>query len=147
MRQVLMLCASLLAIACGDDPASPQAELRAWVARGESAVEERDRGTLIGMTSPDYADARGHDIEALGDLLRLYFFRHRGIALLISIDDIIVTAETSAVIDLTVAMAGSGGAVPGFSADAYRFELDVHKPDDEWLLIGARWAELGQTPR
>jgi len=76
-------------------------------------------------------------------MLRIYFFRQNSIALLTSIDNITLMGETAAMVELTVGMAGTNSGVIGLNADAYRFEFELEKPDDEWLLIGARWGELG----
>ena len=50
--------------------------------------------------------------------------------------------DTAAMVDVTVGMAGTNNDVLGLSADAYRFEFELEKPDDEWVLIGARWGDL-----
>lgn len=130
--------------ACGEPEDTPEEELRQWVSRGESAAEDKDRGELMDMISPAYADGRGNDRDRIGDLLRVYFFRQKAIALLVTIDDIVVTGETAALLDLTVAMAGTNSDRPGIRADAYRFEFELTKPEDEWLLIGARWGPVGR---
>ena len=65
------------------------------------------------------------------------------ISLLVDIKDIRVFGDTIAEVDLNVGMAGGDDSILGFSADAKKFELELEKVDDEWLLIGARWAELG----
>jgi len=44
-------------------------------------------------------------------------------------------------------MAGTNNNAFGIDADAYKFELELQKPDDEWLLIGARWGDLGGNLR
>jgi hypothetical protein len=44
---------------------------------------------------------------------------------------------------LDVGMAGTNDGVLGFSADAYRFEMQLEKEDDDWLLMSARWGEIG----
>jgi len=138
----------MLIVACGpaDPDASPEDELRAWVARGEIAAEEKDRGGLLDMISEDYADSRGNDFEQIGNLLRVYFFRQDSIALPTSIDDISVMGETAAVVNITVGMVGTRNSRLGLNVDAYRFEFELEKVDDEWLLIGARWGELGGKP-
>jgi hypothetical protein len=33
--------------------------------------------------------------------------------------------------------------VLGFSADAYRFEMELARDGDDWLLISGRWGEVG----
>ena len=80
-------------------------------------------------------------------MLRIYFFRQNSIALLTSIDSIEVSGETAATVVVSIGMAGTQNSALGISADAYKFEFELVKPDDDWLLIGARWAELGQDLR
>lgn len=136
----------ILLFGCGGTGPGPEEEIRAWVHRGQEAVEDRDRGTLLDMVSPAYADARGNDRDDIGNLLRYYFLRHDRFALLTRIDDIKVVGETAATLELEVGMAGTGGDA-GFRADARRLELELERRDGEWLLIGARWGELGEVPK
>lgn len=143
MHYLILSLMMLLISACGDSASDPEAELRDWVARGETAVEAKDRSGLLDMISEDYVDARGNDRNNIGNMLRAYFFRQQSIALLTGIDEVTFYGDTAALLRLTVGMAGSNGGVLGFSADAYQFELELQKPDDEWVLIGARWGELG----
>jgi len=147
VRLLILSLTLLFLAACGGDADDPEGELREWVARGEAAAEEKDRGGLLDMISPDYADARGNDRESIGDMLRLYFFRQQSIALLTSVDDISLMDDTAALVNVTVGMAGTGSGALGLNADAYRFEFELEKPDDEWILIGARWAEIGRDMR
>ena len=143
MRNVVLAVVCLALTACGEPEESPEQQIRDWIARGEIAAEEKDRGALLGMIAPGYADARGNDREQIGDLLRLYFFRQNSIALLVDVGEITVNAGTAALVNLTVGMAGTNAHASGFRADAYNFEFELQKPDDEWLLIGARWGSLG----
>ena len=147
MRLVLIYMTVLLLTACGssESPNDPESELRAWIERGELAAESKDRGALLDMISADYADGRGNDRDEIGNLLRLYFFRQNNIALLTSIDDIQVFGDTAARVDLTVGMAGTQNAGIGLNADAYRFEFELEKADEEWLLIGMRYGALGNS--
>ena len=110
----------------------------------------RSRGTAACLGcgwSESYADARGNERSDIENLLRIYFLRQQKIALLTSIEQITVYADTAAKIELTVGMAGINDSVLGLSADAYRFELELEKDADEWLLISARWGELGEEMR
>lgn len=143
MRILFLPVVLLLLAACGESAGTPEDEIRAWVASAESAVEAEDRSGLLDMISVDYADGRGQDRTRIGELLRAYFFRNDEISLLVSIDDMELSGATAAQVLLTVGMAGSSGNAFGFSADAYNFELELHKPDEEWLLLGASWGELG----
>ena len=149
MLRYLLICTICLVTAgCGDgaSEASPEDAVRAWVARGEAAAEDKDRGALLEMISGDYVDGRGNDREQIGDLLRIYFFRQNSIALLTSIDDITINGETAALVNLTVGMAGTNSSALGLSAEAYNFEFELERFDDDWQLIGARWSKLGGQP-
>lgn len=146
MRFVTFACILLIA-SCGGPEGSAEEALRAWVNRGELAAEEKDRSTLLEMISENYLDARGNDHKQIGDLLRLVFFRQNSIALLTNIDSINLSGETAAKIELSIGMAGTKDSALGFSADAYQFEFELVKDDDDWILIGARWGELGQELR
>ena len=130
--------------ACGGPEAGPEEQVRQWLARGEEAAEAKERRALIGMISPDYTDTRGNDRPDIENILRAYFFRQNSISLLINIEDVRLIADSAARIDLTVGMAGQNDGVLGFSADAYRFEMELMKEGDDWLLISARWGELGE---
>ena len=143
MRTTLIGTCLVLLAACGGGPeGSPEDAIRAWVARGEQAAEEKDRGGLLDMISEDYADGRGNNRDEIGDLLRIYFFRQQTIALLTSIDDIVMSGDTAAIVNVTVGMAGTNSGALGLSADAYNFEFELQRDDEEWLLIGARWGNL-----
>lgn len=128
---------------CGEPPSEPEEELRAWVAAGAEAVENKERRSLVGMISTSYADARGNERGDIENLLRVYFLRQNKIGLLHDIEEITVYGETAAKLVMTVGMAGTNDGVLGFSANAYRFELELEKDGDDWLLIAARWGELG----
>lgn len=144
---LLAVVAATLFAACSGPSQGPEAELREWVQRGVAAVEAKQRRKLVAMISPAYTDARGQDRERIDNILRGYFFRMNSIELLTAIEDISIMGETAAEISMTVGMAGGHDGVFGFSADAYRFRLELEKHDDDWLLIAARWGELGDDLR
>jgi len=143
MMRIVMFGLIFLLASCGGDENSPENEIRAWVTRGEHAAEEKNRGELLDMISENYADARGNDRKHIGDLLRLYFLRQDSVALLTSIDDIVLSGETAATVQVAVGMAGTRDDVLGFDADAYNFEFELIRTDGDWLLIGAAWGRLG----
>ena len=136
------LCAAVLS-ACSEERSAPEQELRAWVDEGIEAAEAKERRRLVGMVSPAYTDGRGNERSDIEDLLRVYMFRQNRIVLLPDIEEITVYDDTAAMIVMTVAMAGTSDGVLGFSADAYRFALELEKDGGEWQLISARWGELG----
>jgi len=132
-----------LVAGCSGPQGTPEEALRAWVERAGQAAGDKDRGTIVDMISPSYADARGNDRDAIDRMLRIYFLRQRDVALLATINDMTVRGETAAVVDVTAGMAGTNSGTFGFRADAYRFELELEVHEGEWLLIGARWGEPG----
>jgi hypothetical protein len=149
VTRTLFIVSLLIALlgACGEPPAAPEEELRAWVATGIEAAENEDRRTLVDMLSSSYADNRGNGRDDIDKLMRAYFFRQDSIALLPHIEEITVYDRTAAKIVMTVGMAGTNGGALGFSADAYRFALELEKGADDWQLISARWGELGNELR
>lgn len=144
---LLAVVAATLFAACSGPSPGPEAELREWVQRGVAAVEAQQRRELVAMISPAYTDARGNDRDQIENRLRAYFFRMNSIELLTAIEEISIMGETAAEISMTVGMAGGHDGVFGFSADAYRFLLELEKHDNDWLLIAARWGELGDDLR
>lgn len=122
----------------------PTGALRDWIEAAEARAEDKDRRGLLAMISESYADARGNDREKIGNIIRMYFMRQQSVAILTSIDDIEVMGDTAANVTLTVGMAGKNASALGVSANAFNFELELENPDDEWLLIGARWGKVGR---
>ena len=139
-----LICAVLTG--CGGGPeAGPEEAVRAWIDAAETAAEDKDRHGLLAMISENYADARGNGYVQIGSMLRFYFLRQQSVILFTSIDDIVVMGETAAQVTLTVGMAGTDASALGVRADAYNFELELENTDDEWMLIGARWGEIGSV--
>ena len=134
-------CAMLAA--CGGAPGSAEDEIRAWVDRGHEAAETKDRGELVEMISPTYADGRGNSRDDIENLFRYYFLRSNKVGLLVSVDDIEVFDETAAEVMLTVGMGATTDSALGFNADAYHFALELENDGDDWLLVSGRWSELG----
>jgi hypothetical protein len=147
MLVVFCMLPCVLLQGCGGAGDSPEDELRRWVSSAQAAVEAEDRATLMNMLAENYADARGNDRNAIDQVLRFYFLRQDSLVLLSKIEEITISGETAAIVKLTAAMAGANNAASGFSADAYRFELELEHDDDDWLLVAARWGELGQKIR
>ena len=137
----------LMSCACGGPASDPEVELRAWVTEGEEAAEAKDRRALLDKISENYADARGNNRDDIGNLFRVYMLRQQSVAILTKIDQIELLGDTAANIALTVGMAGTGNRAFGLNADAYRFELELEKQGGSWLLIGARWGEVGSELR
>jgi len=144
-RNLTVFAAILVLIAaCGGPATAPEEELRQWVSSAQAAAEAKERRAMLDLISPDYLDGRNYKRDDIGDMLRVYFLRQNNITLLTSIDEIRLYGDSAAEIDMTVGMAGTNDGVFGFSADAYRFQLELENSGDDWLLIAARWGEMGQ---
>ena len=144
MRLITIAMICVLLAACGGPSVGPEEELRQWIAAAEAAAEDLDRRGLVAMVSENYTDARGNDRAQVDKILRFYFLRQKSVALVMKIDELSVIDETAAEILVTAAGVGTTTRALGINADAYQFALELEKDDDEWLLIGARWGELGQ---
>jgi len=137
----------LLASACGGSDETPEDAIRAWVQDGHLAAEAKDRRALLDMISPAYADARGNSRDDIGNMMRFYFLRQDKVVLISLVDEIEVFGDSAATLVLQVGMAGSNDNVLGFSADAYRFEMELEQGGSDWLLIAARWGGLREDVR
>lgn len=142
---LLLVIALCLAAGCSSEPqGSAEQQLRDWLGTAEEHAEAKERRALIGMISPSFTDSRGNKIGDIEDRLRYWFFRSHDIELLTSIDDIRVYDGSAAEMDIKVAMAGTDDSTFGFSADAYRYSLELVLQDDEWILLSADWKEIGE---
>lgn len=128
---------------CGGPSEGPEAALRAWVAQGQELAEDKNRRGLVNMISPDYVDARGNSRDDISDLFRIYFLRTQTVALITKIDELNIFGDDAGEVLLTVGMAGTNEGTFGFSADAYKFEMEFERDGNDWLLTSARWGELG----
>ncbi len=146
-RKLSFWLLALLLCSCGGPTSDPEDELRTWVAEGEEAAETKDRRALLAKISENYADARGNNRDDIGNLFRVYMLRQQSIAILTKVDRIELLGDTAANVALTVGMAGTRNRAFGLNADAYRFELELAKEGGDWLLIGARWGEVGSELR
>ncbi len=135
---------TVLLSACNNQTTSPEDEIRQFIASGIEAAEQRRSGVLKDMIRDNYRDQKGFDKNRLVGLIRIYFLRNKSIYLFTKIKDIRITGNQNATVQLYVAMAGKQISditlLSNYRASIYRFELQLIKPDDEWLLESAEWA-------
>jgi len=129
--------------ACGGSAGDVEDQIQTWIDRGHEAAESKDRGELVDMISPTYADARGNSRDDIENLFRFYFLRSNTVALLVNVDGIEVMDDTAAAVTLTVGMGATTDSALGFNADAYQFALELENDGDEWLLVSGRWNDFG----
>lgn len=144
MRLITVLLASALLVGCGSRAVGPEEALRQWIADAEAAAEDLDHRAILAMVSQNYADARGNDRDSIDKLLRLYFLRQKSVELVMKIDELTVIDDSAGEILVTAAGIGTTTRALGVNADAYQFSLELEKDNDEWMLIGAQWGQLGQ---
>lgn len=145
----IILLASLLVAACDNKTTSPEDEIRQFINSGIAAAEQRNTGDLSGMIQENYSDQKGYDKKQLIGLIRIYFLRNKSIYLFSKIKDIQLSGNQNAKVELYVAMAGQQISditlLSNYRASIYYFELQLIKPDDEWLLEQARWKRATAT--
>lgn len=122
-------------------PEAPEQAVRAWLERAEAAAEARDRDALLDMISERYRDGEGNDRAAIDRRLRLYFLRHRHIAILSTIEEVAIAGGSAARVVLTATLAGTGQGVLDVGTEALRFELELELEGGDWRLIGASWRQ------
>lgn len=146
----LALLAMLLVGGCGGEPESPEAQVRAVIARAVAAAEAKDVGTLRAMVSDRYSDANGQDKRAIEAMLRLHFLRNESVHLYTRVQSVTVPQPDRAEASVLVAMAGvpitSEVELPALRADLHRFDIEFMREGDRWRVQRAAWsrAELGE---
>lgn len=139
-----LLAVALTLAACRGTPDTPEAQIRALIARAVAAGEDKDAGTLRDMISSRYAGETAPDKRALTALLAYHFMRHRSIHLFSQVSDIALPEPGQATAVVYVAMAArpipSLAALGALRADIVRFELTLaeEQPRD-WKLTAAEW--------
>ncbi len=135
---------ALLLAACSGQPESLETEIRAFVAKAESAAEQRNASELRALIAEDYLDAQGHDRRTIEQLIRLHVFRNQSIHALTRIRAIEFPEPERALVIVMAALAGqavaSADALAGVNANVYRFDLElIRQGKDDWRVRHAAW--------
>ena len=137
-----MFCLPLL-VSCSSAEESPEAQVRVFLKRGETAAEKKQTGVLRQMISDKYSDSQGQDKRAIEAILRYYFLRNESIHLFMRIQSIAFPQPAQAQAVVLVAMAGQpiSGAqeLERLRADLHRFEITLAGKNKEWKVICAEW--------
>jgi hypothetical protein len=140
-----VLLASLLAGGCGES--DPEEALRARIQAAVDAAESRDTGFFRDLIGPEFADQRGHDRQALINMIRGQFIINQRVQVIIRIQEISLLGDDAAETLIAAGLVGSSGqalSLGGISADLYRIQLEWVRDGDEWRVIGARWSRAGE---
>jgi len=145
-----MLALWLLSSAgCGDDPQSPEAQIRAMLARAETAAEERDIRTLRGLISERFEDGVGRGKDEAVMLLRGFLLRHRPLHVITRVQSITMNEHQQARVTLALATAGrpidgSRESLGRIHGDLHRLELVLTRQDtDDWQILRAEREPAG----
>jgi hypothetical protein len=131
----------LAAAGCGERD-TPESQVRAILAEGESAAESRDLARLIALVSSDFQDGRGGDREELKRYLRGYFVVHQSVNLLTRIEAVEFPYEDYARVRLTVGALGRESAPAtafDVAADVHDVALELRLEGDDWRVVRAEW--------
>jgi hypothetical protein len=128
--------------ACGGEPGTPEARVRAWLETGQAAAEARDVGALKDMIAEDYQDEDGHDKQALVNYIRALMLRNQVVHVFMDVESIEMVSPEWARVSLVAALAGRKAEqdpVWQSRADLYRFELEILGEDGDFELVRAEW--------
>jgi hypothetical protein len=140
------LCCVLMLAACGGDPATPEAEIRALIDNVAEAAGDGDAGAVIDALHPDYRDMRGNDRDAIARMLRLQLLRGGSLVVLPDVERVEVHGSDSASALLTVRFADADLRRLSLDGGSRRIELELVR-DDGWRVISGRWARPDEALR
>lgn len=143
-RALLVILLLTSAIACSEDPRSPEEHVRTLLDEAEQAAEAKEIKIIKEMISENYADTQGRGKEDLKQVLAYHFLRNQAMHLTTRIDSI--TLLPSGEVDgvLYVAMANtpisSMEELANLRAAMYRFDFRwVEEEKNDWKLIQSSW--------
>jgi len=140
---IFLLSVAFFTGACSSGQDSPEAQVRALLARGEAAAEKKESGVLRQLISEKYSDSQGQDKKAVEAILRYYFLRNQSIHLFTRVRQISFPRPDLAQADVMVAMAGQpisdAEELERLRADLHRFEITLIRENGEWKVTRAEW--------
>lgn len=132
--------------------ATPEQQVRAVVAAGEAAAENRDHRALMALVSSRFTDDRGGDVEELAQHLRAYLMSHPALRLATRIEDVQFPYDDMARARVTVGTlstgaddqaVGPGANLLDLAADLHSIELELQREGNDWKVTRAQWTSLG----
>src|SRR5262245_39128246 len=146
----LRLCSllAMLAAGCRSAPDSPEAQIRALIAKAEKAAEEKDLATLKSLVSDRYSDEQRRDKRTVVGTVGYVLLRNKSIHLLTQVRTIEFPAPKQA--DCVVFVAMAARAMQGID-ELSRLHADIYRVDfsaaDEgtanWKVTRAEWRPAG----
>jgi hypothetical protein len=140
-RLVMLAVLATFIAGCGESQ-TPDALVRAVVARGEQAAEARDLSGIMDLVAPAYTDGQGGGRDELKQYLRGYLVAHQAIHLLTKVESVEFPYRDMAQVSLTLGTLGRDAAAAtafDLAADVYDVELELKLDDGEWRVTRASW--------
>jgi hypothetical protein len=128
-------------------PKTDEDQIRELMNEAGHHIENKELSSLLDLLSDDYSDFRGRDKTQTKDMVQTYFREFRGIVvhLLSTRIDRIDLDKASLRTDAAI----SSGAVQALrklvpvSTDNYRFQIELIKTQDRWMIRYAEWKHIG----
>ena len=140
-----VLC--VLLAACGPRE-TPEQQVRAVIAQGEAAAEERDLSALMRLVSPRFQDANGGSAVELTRTLRGYLISHPSVYFLTRVESVEFPFKDMARVRLTVgtlARKATAGDTLELAADVHDVTLELQLERGEWKVTRAEWQPVVST--
>ena len=140
----LLTCA-FFGVSCGSK--TEEDRIRELMKEAGQHIEKKDIDGLMSLLSEDYTDFRERDKRQTQDMVQTYFSEFRGIVIHVlstridKIDPGGATIRTDAALSSGAAKA-LRKLVP-VSTDNYRFDIELTKKQDRWLIRYAPWKHIG----
>jgi len=143
---ILAIALSIISLVC-TGPKTDEDQIRELMEEAGLHIEKKDLKSLMDLLAVDYTDFRGRDKIQTQDMVRTYFSEFRGIVVHVlgtridELDHGDATIQTDAALSSGAAKA-LRKLVP-ISTDNYRFEIELIKKQDRWLIRYAEWKPIG----
>lgn len=142
-----MICIVLLMVHCSS--VSPEQRLRATIATGIEAAENKDHAALADFVSADYTDDRGRDRRELLNLARGYLFQMGPLHIFSVERSLIIASPGRAEVTLLVAVASVPieriADIGKSTADLGRVEMVFVEEGGDWKLVEVGWRQADLT--
>jgi hypothetical protein len=140
--RIVLAFAAVAAVSCTRPAASPGDEIRALLARAETAVRERDAGAVKALIADDYADDEGRDKRMLAGLAAHQFVREGSLHVATRLASVSFPASDRARAGVIAAMGRTAidwKSLPDIDGEVYRFDLELRRGDQGWQVTRAAW--------
>ncbi|HEX7374972.1 MAG TPA: hypothetical protein VF277_08350 [Steroidobacteraceae bacterium] len=126
---------------CGERT-TPEQQVRAVIAAGEAAAEQRSLSALMALVSPRYEDGQGGSAVELSRTLRGYLLLNQSVHLLVRVESIQFRYRDLAQVRLTVGTLGRKATAAdtlAVAADVIDVQLELQLERGEWKVTRAAW--------